>query len=78
MEFKVLLNMVEDVKKFVKIAEKYDMDITARSTKSKFEVDGTSIMGMFTLDLSDPVIITTYDNEDGRNFKSEVEKYIVH
>lgn len=77
MKFKVLLNMVEDVKKFVKIAEKYDMDITVRSTRSKFEVDGTSIMGMFTLDLSDPVIVTTHDNEDGKKFKSEVEKYIV-
>ena len=78
MEFKVLLNMVEDVKNFVKIAEKYDMDITVRSTKSKFEVDGTSIMGMFTLDLSDPVIVTVYNDDNGKKFKSEVEKYIVH
>lgn len=73
MEFKVLLNMVEDVKKFVKIAEKYDMDITVRSTKSKFEVDGTSIMGMFTLDLSDPVIVTVYNDDNGKNLNQKLK-----
>ncbi|RHP22547.1 HPr family phosphocarrier protein [Clostridium sp. AF34-13] len=78
LEFKVLLNMIEDAKKFVSIASKYNMDIIARNPKSIYEVDASSIMGMFSLDLSDPIIITTNNDELGRKFKTEVKKYIVH
>lgn len=42
LEFKVLLNMIEDAKKFVSIASKYNMDIIARNPKSIYEVDDAS------------------------------------
>ena len=38
LEFKVLLNMIEDAKKFVSIASKYNMDIIARSEEHTSEL----------------------------------------
>ena len=77
MEFKVLLNLVDDVKNFVRIASFYDADITVRTCNKKFEVDASSIMGMFSLDLSLPVVVHIEDIEAGEAFENDVAKYIV-
>ncbi len=77
MEFLVDLNRVEDVKTFVKFAEKYEKDVMVKNQDRAFMVDGGSIMGMFSLDLSRPVIVTIADTEKGRQFKSQVSKFIV-
>lgn len=77
MEFKVLLNMVEDVKKFVDLASKYEADIIVRTCNKKYEVDASSIMGMFSLDLSSPVIVHIEDIKTNEKFKNDVAKYIV-
>lgn len=77
MEFKVLLNMVDSTKDFVRIAELFNTNIDVRTCNNRFIVDGTSLMGMFSLDLSLPVIVSVNDDEVGNAFKEAVIKYVV-
>ena len=77
MEFLVDLNKVEDVKMFVKTAELYDVDVDVHSQNRKFTVDGASIMGLFSLDLSMPVIVYIEDVEVAESFKNDIYKLVV-
>ncbi len=57
------LKMAENVKQFVNIVEKYAFDIDLRS--GRFVVDAKSILGIFSLDLSKPVVLEAHtDNAD--------------
>ncbi len=49
------LRMAENVKEFVSIVSQYDYEIDLRS--GRFIVDAKSILGIFSLDLSKPVIV---------------------
>ena len=55
---KINLKMAENVKAFVNITAKYDYDIDLRS--GRFVVDAKSILGIFSLDLSKPLIMEVY------------------
>lgn len=77
MEFLVDLNKVESVKEFVRIAGLYDTNIVVSNQNRTFRVDGSSLMGLFSLDLSQPVIVTIYDKDVGVVFKEDVEKFIM-
>lgn len=77
MRFYVDLNKVEDVKNFVKKAEKYDCDIVVRSQDRVFAVDGTSLIGMFSLDLSRPVEVDVKGEEEAELFKNELYGLLV-
>ena len=77
MEFLVDLNKVEDVKNFVKYAELYNVDIIVRNQDRNFAVDGSSIMAMFSLDLSRPVIVHIEDETIGNKFKKDVVDFVV-
>ena len=77
MEFLVDLNKVEDVKTFVKTAELYDVDVNVHSQNRKFTVDGASIMGLFSLDLSMPVIVYIEDVEAAESFKNDIYQLII-
>ena len=77
MEFLVNLNMVEDVKKFVDIAGKQDFDILIKNQGRAIVIDAKSIMGVFSLDLSNPVIVVVYDEKEGEKFKEAVKEFVV-
>lgn len=77
MEFLVDLNKVEDVKEFVKIASLYDTNIVVSNQDRNFRVDGSSLMGLFSLDLSKPVVVYIYDKEAANIFKEEVKKFVI-
>ena len=66
MEFEVLLNSVSKVKDFNKVASNLDCDINVIS--GRYFIDGKSIMGIFSLNLSTPVkvciINTNYTESD--------------
>ena len=55
---KINLKMAESVKQFVNITMKYDFDIDLRS--GRFVVDAKSILGIFSLDLSKPLVLEIY------------------
>ncbi len=54
-DFTVDLNNIERVKKFVKIAMSIPTDVIV--TEGKYTIDGKSLMGLFSLDLSRPVSV---------------------
>lgn len=77
MEFMVDLNKVEDVKEFVRVAGMFDTNIIVGSQDRNFAVDGSSLMGIFSLDLSNPVVVRITDKDAGEAFKETVEKFVM-
>ena len=77
MKFFVDLNKVDDIKTFVNKAEKYDCDIVVRNKDRVFAIDGTSLMGMFSLDLSEPVEVEIKDDEAAELFKDDIYTMLV-
>jgi phosphocarrier protein HPr len=57
----IKLTLAENVKKFVNIVAKYPYEIDLRA--GRHVVDAKSILGIFSLDLSNPVIIEIYSDE---------------
>lgn len=77
MRFFVDLNKVDDIKFFVKQAERYDCDIIVKNKDRIFSIDGTSIMGLFSLNLSEPVEVIIKNEEAAESFQREIYKLLV-
>ena len=77
MKFYVDLNKVDDIKNFVKHAENYDCDIIVRNMDRVFQVDGTSLIGLFSLNLSEPVEVEINDSEAAELFKNDIYSMLV-
>lgn len=59
----IRLSTIENVRKFVNTVSKYDIDIDLSS--GRYVVDAKSIMGIFSLDLLEPIKLTAHsDNAD--------------
>lgn len=70
----IMLNTINDVKKFVNIVSKYDFDVDLIS--GRYAIDAKSIMGIFSLDLSKPIKLDVHsDNCDA--FIEEIKSFIV-
>ena len=67
------LKMAENVKEFVSIVSQYDYEIDLRS--GRFIVDAKSILGIFSLDLSKPVVVEIHSNNCDDLLK-ELKPYI--
>lgn len=67
------LKMAENVKDFVSIVNKYEYEIDLRS--GRFIVDAKSILGIFSLDLSKPVVVEVHSNNCDDLLK-ELKPYI--
>ena len=72
---KIRLGGVEEIRAFVNAAAMYEYDIDLRG--GRYVVDGKSIMGIFSLDLSAPIEMVVYgDKEDELIAKAENGIYI--
>ena len=70
----IKLSTIEDVRDFVNTASKYTFEIDLSS--GRYIVDAKSIMGIFSLDLMNPIELTVHSDEaDG--FLDEIKKFIV-
>lgn len=58
---KITLSMAESVKKFVAAVNKYPYDIDLRS--GRFVIDAKSILGIFSLDLSKPLVLEAHTDQ---------------
>lgn len=67
------LKLAENVKNFVQIVSKYDYDIDLRS--GRYVVDAKSILGIFSLDLSRPVVLEIY-TDDAASLLADLNDYI--
>ncbi|HZJ82681.1 MAG TPA: HPr family phosphocarrier protein [Clostridia bacterium] len=68
------LTLAENVKNFVNIVSKYPYEIDLRS--GRHVIDAKSILGIFSLDLSKPVIVEIY-SDDCDDFLDEIKSFVV-
>ena len=60
--FNILINSINDVKNFVNIVNRYSFDIDLVS--GRYVVDAKSIMGIFSLDLSNTIKVEAHTEDD--------------
>ncbi len=70
----IKLNTIEDVRNFVNIVSKYRTEIDLKS--GRYVVDAKSIMGIFSLDLLQPIEMTIHDDSADDIIK-DIDKYII-
>lgn len=70
LEQKLFFNNLEEIKEFVNIANTKDYDIELISTK--YVVNAKSIMGVFSLDLTKPVLMRAHCDKNGELIKQIV------
>ena len=72
----VLISIVNDVKEFVEQANKVPFAVEINA--GRFVVDAKSIMGVFSLNLSEPVeIVINADEETAKPFLEGIKQFIV-
>ena len=76
-EVEVCLNDREKFKKFVNTVSLFEFDICIRSKDRTNTYDAKSIMGIISLDLSKPVIVSAHitDDESVAVFKKAMEEF---
>lgn len=68
----IRLSTIQDVQNFVNIVNRYDLDIDLSS--GRYIVDAKSIMGIFSLDLLQPIQLTAH-TEDAAALFAELEAF---
>ena len=75
MTLNIQLKEINDVYKLVNILVGFDGDVDLES--GRYKVDGKSILGIFSLDLRQPIKLT-YDKEEGaENLRAQLESFII-
>ena len=76
MTAKIKLALAEDIKKFVNEARTFTSDINGRS--GNYVVDGKSILGLFSINTSNPIEIelVSSDLEEIEKFNVMISKFI--
>ena len=59
---KISLNSIDKVKSFVNVIGQFDSDFDLIS--GRYVIDAKSIMGIFSLDLSQPIDLTIHSDDD--------------
>lgn len=72
-EFTVVLKSINDVKTFVNVVTKYDFEIDL--TSGRYVVDAKSIMGIFSLDLTQPIKVEAH-SDDCTALENELAAFI--
>lgn len=74
--YKVMLNSINDVKKFVNAAVSRPCDIDVVS--GRYIIDAKSIMGIFSIDLAKPVKVEIHGTEaDVEAFTNDIAPFII-
>lgn len=64
---KIMLDEFALVKDFINDTQSEETEVTVRC--GKYVVDGKSILGIFSLDLSKPLVVEYYNEEFGEKLK---------
>ncbi len=72
--FYIKLSTIEDIRRFVDIVTRQDYDIDLSS--GRYVVDAKSIMGIFSLDLMNKILLTAH-TDDVEDLKKALAAYIV-
>lgn len=71
-KYRVSLNTMDKIKGFIYVTSKLDCDVNLVS--GRYVVDGKSIMGIFSLDLSKPIEVNINSE---CNVEKEFETYMI-
>lgn len=71
----ISLNSIDKVKSFVNTISQYDYDFDLIS--GRYVIDAKSIMGIFSLDLSKPIDLTIYTDENVDEVLEALKTYII-
>ncbi len=72
---KIMLSTIVDVRDFVNAVVAYGGEIDLAS--GRYIVDGKSIMGIFSLDLLNPIEMTIHGEHGVEELMAKVERFIV-
>jgi phosphotransferase system HPr-like phosphotransfer protein len=75
-EFRIQLTSINDVKDFVNLAtlQTFEIDITS----GRYVIDAKSIMGIFSVDLSKPINVNVYGNDEEADvFFEKIRRFAV-
>lgn len=61
MDYKIKLDTFDKIKKFVNVVQKFESDIDLES--GRYVINGKSVMGIFSLDLSKPLNVIVHEEE---------------
>ena len=70
----ISLQAINDVKEFVNIVMRFDFDVDLVS--GRYAIDAKSIMGIFSLDLMNKILLTAH-TDDVEDLKKALAAYIV-
>ncbi|MGI6334850.1 MAG: HPr family phosphocarrier protein [Saccharofermentanales bacterium] len=70
----IQLKSINDVKEFVRIVNDFPYDVDLAS--GRYVVDAKSIMGIFSLDLTQPIEVAIHHN-DGEDLRRRLQAYII-
>lgn len=72
---KISLKSIDDVKKFVSIVQNYEGNVDLKS--GKYVIDGKSILGIFSLDISKPLNMQLDMKEsEGQRLLKELDEFV--
>ncbi|MGB9679730.1 MAG: HPr family phosphocarrier protein [Thermoanaerobacteraceae bacterium] len=76
-EFKIKLTSIESVKNFVEKMAKYPFEIDV--TSGRYVIDAKSIMGLFSLNLENELVLVphTNDEESLNKIKKDLEEFLI-
>ncbi len=69
----ISLNSIDKVKAFVNDITKFDCDFDLVS--GRYVIDAKSIMGIFSLDLSQPITLNVHADDDATEIMNTLTKY---
>ena len=72
---KISLNSIDKVKSFVNDITKFEYDFDLVS--GRYVIDAKSIMGIFSLDLSNPIQLNIYADQDEDKIMEAIKPYVV-
>ena len=75
MRCQIKLNSITDVKEFVNITFKAENDVDLIC--GKYHIDGKSIMGIFSLDLSKPIDLAIHTEDNLNEILEALKPYII-
>ena len=62
--YKIKFETIDNVKSFVREIERTESDSIIRTVNKKYAVDAKSLMGIFSLDLSNSLLLDIYGEEN--------------
>ena len=71
----IRLSTIMDVRDFVNAVAAYEGDVDL--TSGRYVVDGKSIMGIFSLDLLQPIKLSVHNDDTADALFEKLEKFIV-